>query len=417
MKCTTTRGGPQVSLREALLSGLAPDGGLFVPVQLPTVARRLGSIDEVGTALLTPFFADEGLVASELCTEAMSFPVPLRPLDQDRFLLELFHGPTASFKDFGARFLAAAMRRLLAPEEQRMVLVATSGDTGAAVGDAFAGSSQFSVAILYPRARVSPFQEHHLGSFGGSVRAFRVDGTFDDCQRLVKTAFATPTLRDRLASANSISLGRLLPQVAYYAYASLTLAEQGVAKATYVIPTGNLGNAFAAILAKELGFPLGGIVFATNANRALVDFIATGEYAPRETLKTLANAMDVGAPSNVERLRALYPKLPPWIEAQAVDDETIAARIRQEWKDTGLAACPHTACGLEVASRLREAGREEPLVVVATAHPAKFAEIVEPAIGAAVPPPPSLVQARSRASVMTPLAPTIEALEAALAIS
>ncbi len=421
MQCVSTRGTGVVSLTEAMAAGLASDGGLFLPVRLPVLPpapRNVDSLASVASWLLRPFFGDEPLEAhvDAICASAFTFAAPMRRLEPETGLLELFHGPTAAFKDFGARFLGECVARLPAEGRVRTVLVATSGDTGAAVAAAFHCRSGFRVLVLYPDGRVSARQAHQLGAFGDNVHAFRVAGTFDDCQRIVKDAFLDRELHRRapLLSANSISLGRLLPQMAYYAQAALLARARGLAPVSFVVPTGNLGNAFACLLARELGLPIGRVVLATNANRVLVDFLSTGRYEPRASVATLANAMDVGAPSNVERLRALFPDASRVVEAYAVDDATIRATIASIWRRHGEAICPHTACGVAVLERLRHAGAQGPWLVAATAHPAKFDTIVEPAIGAPCPPPEALAALLAKPAHATPMQPSSEALLNAL---
>jgi threonine synthase len=419
MKVSSTRGGSTVSLSEAIAVGLAPDGGLYTP---PTLAAHSGAwgsdFHTRVTTLLRPFFAGEVLEPSleDIVREAFTFDAPTKWLSDDTGLLELFHGPTAAFKDFGARFLAACLSRLQKVDRTTTVLVATSGDTGAAVASAFHRRSGFRVVILYPDGRVSPRQAHQLGAFGDNVTAYRVAGTFDDCQRMVKAAFSDQALSEKhaLVSANSISLGRLLPQMSYYAHASLSAFTEGKGSSSFVVPTGNLGNAFACLLARECGLPIDRIVLATNANRVLADFLATGQYEPKASIATLANAMDVGAPSNVERLRHRFPEVAKVVEADWVDDDTIRATIKRTLADYGEIICPHTACGVEVLRRVRHRGAKGTWLVAATAHPAKFDSIVEPLIGRTVTVPPALADLLARPTNAAPLEPTSEALAAAL---
>lgn len=399
MKVFSTRGGSEVSLSEAISLGLAPDGGLYMPPLMPAHSGAWGAdLKSRALDLLRPFFVDEPLQdqLGAIIDEAFTFDAPTKWLDENTGLLELFHGPTAAFKDFGARFLAACLSRLQQPGRTTTVLVATSGDTGAAVASAFHRRAGFRVVILYPDGRVSPRQAHQLGAFGDNVTALRVNGSFDDCQRLVKAAFGDRALSSRfsLASANSISLGRLLPQMAYYAHASLSAVQAGKGAPSFVIPTGNLGNAFACLLARECGVPMDRVVLATNANRVLADFVATGHYEPKASIATLANAMDVGAPSNVERLRHRFPEVAKVVSADWVDDETIRATIRT----SAEVICPHTACGMEVLRRVRAAGAKGTWIVAATAHPAKFDSIVEPLIGRSVVVPPALAEILARPS-------------------
>ncbi len=404
MRCVSTRGGTPVTLCEAIAKGLAPDGGLYVPELLPRVSITVGALELSGVAqqLLAPYFVGEPLPLEDICRSAFTFDAPMTALGDD-FLLELFHGPTAAFKDFGARFLAESLSRLGVTQT---ILVATSGDTGAAVAAAFHQRPNLRVVILYPKGRVSARQAHQLGAFGGNVHAFRVNGTFDDCQRMVKAALADEGLKSSLGSANSISLGRLLPQMAYFAAA----ASRSGGELNVVIPTGNLGNALACLMAKQMGLPIGRVVLATNANRVLPDFLHTGKYEARPSIATLANAMDVGAPSNVERLQSW--KLSP--EADWVDDAAIRQTIVRTWKDHRVAICPHTACGVEVLRRLKEQGATGRWAVAATAHPAKFETIVEPLIGQRVPVPAALQELLDRDSNAEPLPPTEAALIARL---
>mgnify|MGYP001165675909 CR=1 FL=1 len=420
MNAMSTRGAGAVPLSDAIAKGQAPDGGLYMPQAIPKQTGPWGdSFTDRATTALRPFFADDALAPHlvDIVTESFSFAAPTRWIEDDTALLELFWGPTAAFKDFGARFLASCLTRLFEPNSHHTVLVATSGDTGAAVAAAFHQRPGFRVVVLYPDGRVSPRQAHQLGAFGDNVAAYRVAGTFDDCQRLVKAAFADQelTARHGLVSANSISLGRLLPQMSYYVNAALTARAQGRAAPNFVIPTGNLGNAFACLLARESGLPIGKVVLASNANRVLPDFLASGQYEPRDSLATLANAMDVGAPSNLERLRHLFAQPADVIRADWVSDEDIRATCQSTFRRTGEIICPHTACGVFVRERLRAAGEDGEWVVAATAHAAKFAEVVEPLIGQPIPVPPALQQLLDQPAHATPLSPTLEALSTALA--
>jgi threonine synthase len=407
-----------VPLTTALAQGLAPDGGLYVfPLERHGPMALGETLAETGTRLLAPLFAGEALDVQAVTHAAFTFDAPLLPLDEDTWLLEQFHGPTAAFKDFGARFLAEALSRLGLPP--MTILVATSGDTGAAVAAAFHRRPGFRVVILYPDGRVSARQAHQLGAFGDNVRTFRVAGAFDDCQRLVKEAFGDPALvaKHGLSSANSISLGRLLPQMASYAHAALVLAARGLPPVDVIVPTGNLGNALACLMVKRLGLPIGHVTLATNANRVLPDFLSSGHYAPTASVATLANAMDVGAPSNLERLRFWWPEVEALrheLSADWVDDETIRRTIAATFRATRTALCPHTACGVAVRDRLRARGHARPLLVAATAHPAKFETIVEPLIGEPVELPAPLAAILAKPAVARPLAPTLEALRAAL---
>ncbi|KLJ02510.1 threonine synthase [Luteimonas sp. FCS-9] len=426
MDFLSTRGGvPPTPIDDALVAGLAPDGGLYVPASIPVLdlATPRATLADTATATLAPWFAGSRLEGRlpALCGEAFAFDAPLRPLHgTGDHVLELFHGPTAAFKDYAARFLAGALEALRSPDApDTTIVVATSGDTGAAVAAAFHRRPGFRVAILYPEGRVSPRQAHGLECWGDNVRAFRVDGSFDDCQHLAKGALSDPALRARvpLGSANSISLGRLLPQSAYYVHAAVAHHARHGTTLNLIVPTGNLGNACAAVLARAMGAPLGEIRLACNANDTLPRFFAGADYAAQPTRATLANAMDVGAPSNFERLRHWHADdaaLRAGFVAERVDDATIREAIAAAPARHGIVPCPHTATALSVLDGLRDAGDTRDWAVVATAHPAKFETIVEPLVGHAVPLPPALAACLARPAQGTPLPADHAALAAAL---
>jgi threonine synthase len=395
MRFVSTRGAsPALPFGAALGAGLAPDGGLYVPERLPRLdARDIEAIPDVRladtlAALLRPLLGNDSLAQrlDALCAEAASFNIPLVPLNgSGDHLLELFHGPTAAFKDLAARFLAASLSALRAPDAPvQTVLVATSGDTGAAVGAAFHGREGFRVLILYPDGKVSPAQAHSLGAFGGNVRALRVAGSFDDCQRLAKQALGDAALRAEvpLLTANSISLGRLLPQMGYYAMQALRFQRRHGRPLGFIVPSGNLGNAVAALIARAMGLPIGEVVLATNANPTLSEFFDGAPYRGRDAIPTLANAMDVGAPSNVERLFWLAggdeAAARGLIRVQRIDDARIRATVAAAEARHGIAPCPHTACGLAVLEDLRAAGDTRDWAVAATAHASKFLDVVGP---------------------------------------
>jgi threonine synthase len=425
MNFVSTRGkAPPASLSEALRNGAAPDGGLYMPEAIP--ATNLDELDpaaplaEFAAALLRPFFAGDGLESElpAICAEALDFAAPLVTSNSAKpslRALELFHGPTGAFKDFGARFLMACFDRL-AGQRPLTVLAATSGDTGGAVGCAAEGRSSVRAVILFPKGRVSAFQERQLTCWGDQVLAIEVDGDFDDCQRLVKAAFAEESLSAeyRLTSANSINFGRLMPQLAYAAHAAMRLFEQTGEKPGIVIPSGNLGHGFAVLLAREMGLPIGPVVFATNANRTLKEWHLSGRYEPRPSIETLANAMDVGDPSNFERVSALPPEARS-VGVQLVTDDEIKARIASEYQASGYVWCPHSATAVEAWSRLPDVLRtERPWIAMATAHPYKFAEIVEPLIGRAVAPSPALASILDRPTRKIRIGANLNALADAL---
>jgi len=421
---------PALSLSEAIATGLAPDGGLYIPTRLPTVDPAafagVSRLPEIARAALGGFFAGDRLqpALGEIADAALDLSAPTTAVEacpDPLFALELFHGPTAAFKDFGARFLAESLQRLdtRAPTPLT-ILVATSGDTGGAVAAAFHRRPWVRVVILYPAGLVSPRQEQQLTCWGENVSSLRVAGTFDDCQGLVKQAFGDAALgrKFRFSSANSINIGRLLPQMVYYVASSLDIERRTHAKASYIIPAGNLGNAFAAVWARALGFPIARIILAHNINRTVPDFLKTGVWQPRPSIATLASAMDVGNPSNMERIRALFPAIADireQLSADSVDDDTIRIRIGEDFMHYGREWCPHTATAAEVYSRLSvEERRARPWVVVATAHPAKFNEIVEPIVGKPVAIPHSLDRLLKLPQHIVDIPPKLEALAKAL---
>jgi threonine synthase len=431
MRYHSTRGDEQTDLVDAIMRGLAADGGLFVPDELPRFAPgdfRGDTLAEIATELLTPFFTGSGLEGQlgEICRDAFDFPLPLRPLIEpggELAVLELFHGPTAAFKDVGARFLAAVMERALPRSSDTRpltILVATSGDTGGAVAAAFHRRRGIRVGVLFPKGQVSARQQHQLTCWGDNVRAFEVDGAFDDCQALLKAAFTDVDLgrRHRLSAANSINIGRLLPQAAYHAVASLWHWREHGTSAGSIVPTGNLGNGMACVWAQAMGLPIREIVLAVNANRTIPEFLATGQWQPRASKQTLASAMDVGNPSNMERLRQLLPdfaELRSAVEAYPVDDDAIRGQIAKDYARYGQIWCPHTATAFWVYDHLPAARREgRPWIVSATAHPAKFESIVEPLIGRAVPVPPALAVLLDKPTASTPLEPELARLAEAL---
>ncbi|MGB4407083.1 MAG: threonine synthase [Sphaerochaeta sp.] len=411
MKFVSTRNASvQVTASEAILQGLAPDGGLYVPEFFPSLGliniHEISSYPELAFEVLTPFFEDDILKddLAEICLDAFNFPVPLVKLQEKQMVLELFHGPTAAFKDFGARFLASAMEKLLEKQPRKLtILVATSGDTGGAVASAFAGRKGIDVKVLFPKGRVSKRQQQQLTCWGGNIRAYEVDGTFDDCQKMVKDAFMDTKLSKEwgLSSANSINLGRLLPQSVYYVYASYLYQGAYDSKPTFIIPSGNVGNSCGAYWAFSMGAPIERITLAVNANKTIPDYLREGEYKPRKSISTLANAMDVGAPSNMERLFNLYDDIETFrrmVSATSVNDESIKETIKEVYKETGYVICPHTATAERVR---RDLPLQDDTIVVATAHPAKFEAVVEPLIGTSVPVPEGLASLLAKKSEYT----------------
>jgi threonine synthase len=393
---STKRAAPPVTFKEALLGGLAPDGGLYLPTAIPPIDRgTLASwrglpIGEVGARVLSHLVGDEfdrGTL-ERLTREAFDFPAPTVPIADGLSVLELFHGPTLAFKDFGARFLARVFGSLLAERGgHATILVATSGDTGSAVAQGFHGVPRVRVVVLYPAGKVSPFQEAQMATLGGNVTAVRVPGTFDDCQRLVKEAFLDGRLAGLgLSSANSINIGRLLPQAVYYLASWLEAGGGEEGEVVFAVPSGNLGNLTAGVIAQRLGVPVGRFVAATNVNAVLPDYLRTGTYSARAAQPTLSNAMDVGDPSNFPRLAQIHAEALDALRANVVgivvsEDET-RRTIREVYRNSGYLLDPHSAVGVAAARRARaDLGERRPIISLATAHPAKFGEVIREELG------------------------------------
>ena len=424
MKYSSTRGrSPSVDFSTALSAGLAPDGGLYVPESFPRAdLSKLSmqmSLPQFGAAVAGPFLAGDYLEdqITGICKAALDFPIPLRMRGTKPAVLELFHGPTAAFKDVGARFLAECVVRLPSAR-QRTVIVATSGDTGGAVAGAFHGKPGIEVVVLYPKGKISSRQEKQIACWGGNVRAVSVRGNFDDCQRLVKETLRDESLRSQklFVSANSINIGRLLAQVIYYVRASFEYEKSTGRAAGFIVPTGNLGNAFAALWAKRIGFPIRKVVLATNANKSIANYFASGKWQAEPTVATLANAMDVGDPSNMERLRWLYPDpqaMKNDVAAQSVSDDEIRAAIKAAAIDDEI-WCPHTATAARACEAMGSPASSEDWILVATAHPAKFETIVEPLVGREVEIPPQLAALLDRTPKADEIEPTAQALRALL---
>jgi threonine synthase len=418
---STRTPGHRVSLSTALQDGLAPDGGLYVPEQFPDLGPGAFSdcttIEAVAERLLRPFAEGDPLANAlpEICEAMYGFPVPLRDVGRRTHVLELFHGPTAAFKDVGARFLADSLARLNEGAEQPLtILVATSGDTGAAVAAAFWKKPNVEVIVLYPKGKVSDRQEQQLTGWSDNVQTVAVRGVFDDCQQLVKQAFQDDTWqgRLRLSSANSINIGRLLPQMTYYAYASLQHWRAHGTRPNVIVPSGNLGNGLACLYARECGLPIGDVVLATNQNRPVTHYLDTGTYEAFESQETLATAMDVGDPSNMERLRHHWPSaeaLREVLGAERVSDSHIERQIRRGPDAWDTVWDPHTATAVEARER-RDPDDERPWILVATAHPAKFPEVVEPLVGHEVDVPDPLAEVMARSHDVPIVDPTLGAL-------
>lgn len=392
MDFVSTRGlAKKVTAGEAILKGLAEDGGLYVPEKFPSLVNMnvssISSYPEMAFEVLAPYFEKDKLISindlAEVCMDAFTFNVPLVQLGENLSVLELFHGPTAAFKDFGARFLASSLEKIIKKTQKELtILVATSGDTGGAVASAFYKKEGIKVKVLFPKGRVSDRQKKQLTVLGENIEAYEVDGSFDDCQKMVKDAFMDKEISEKygLTSANSINLGRLLPQSVYYVYASHLFKSMYNKNANIIIPSGNVGNSCAAYWAFSTGVPIESIVLAVNSNKTIPDYLESGVYTPRASVKTLANAMDVGAPSNMERLLDLYGDIDifrQFVKSYSVSDQEIQETIKKTYDETSYIMCPHTACAKKV---YEDHYKGEPSILVSTAHPAKFETIVEPLI-------------------------------------
>lgn len=427
MKFVSTRNGKKpVSFREAVFSGLAPDGGLYIPTEQPDLRARIGAFSKKNTFQEIAEALSGDLIGEELSREAVrrvserafTFEPALQPLEEGLTLLELFHGPTCAFKDFGASFLAAVMEEFLLQESrQAVILVATSGDTGSAVARAFHRKDSIDVVILYPSGRVSTLQEQQLTTLGGNVTALEIQGSFDDCQRLVKEAFVDSRLRESLvlSSANSINLGRLIPQAFYYIYGVRRLERATEEQLLICVPSGNFGNLTAGVYAWQWGMPVDGFIAATNVNDVVPEYLMTGEFRPRRSQKTLSNAMDVGNPSNFERLSIMFEgsvdKMRKWIRGVRITDQETRETMSQVYRDTGVLIDPHTAVGVLASRRYRrDSGFVGHILTLATAHPGKFVDIVQEATGVTPDLPATLEDALSKKKQATTLTASLEVL-------
>ncbi len=354
-----------MSFREALFHGIAPDGGLYVPESIPPLPSSFfnqitqHSLQSIGEQVLSRYIYDIPVASLRtIIGRALDFPIPLVKLQDGLYLLELFHGPTLAFKDVGARFMADACSHFLTIEEKSLtILVATSGDTGSAVAHGFHNVPHITVYILYPSGQISLLQEQQMTTLGGNIRALEVKGTFDDCQALVKQALVDPDVlaAHALTTANSMNVGRLLPQIIYYVWGLSQLArnpDTATAHPTIVVPSGNFGNLTAAAYAKRMGTPIGKLVAATNANDVFPQYLQSGIFTPKASLRTLSNAMDVGNPSNMARLQHLYNEdialMRQDIEAIPISDRETLEEIRTTYHSTKYILDPHTAVGREL---------------------------------------------------------------------
>jgi len=402
MKWNSTRNPEhEVSLKEALFMGLAPDGGLFMPAsETNHVVGESSSLVETAHAFLAPFVQPEISEAklTEILTHALNFEIPVVEISEGVFVLELFHGPTLAFKDVGGRVMAGLLEAVYDNPEPLTILAATSGDTGSAVASAFLGKPGFRVVLLFPSGQVSEIQERQLTTFGQNVTTLEVAGTFDDCQKLVKQAFSDVDLRKvvNLTSANSINIGRWLPQAVYYHHAwNQMQAKLPGCKPVAAVPSGNLGNVAAGLMALRHGASFSNVIVACNENKSFFDFMQTANFEPRASIRTVSNAMDVGNPSNFERIATLYKHdlaaMKQDIYATTHSDATTTEAIKHVFESTGYLMDPHTAVGYLGWKQYQSAtGTKEPVVILSTAHPAKFGDVIEHATGTPPEIPPRL---------------------------
>jgi len=393
---STNKKAPSVSLQEAVVKGLAPDRGLYMPEaiqQLPAsfYAKMANlSLPDIAKTVAAAFFGGDipKERLDEIVASTLSFDIPLKKIEEGIYVLELFHGPTFAFKDVGARFMARMLSHFVKEEGQQdvKVLVATSGDTGSAVANGFLGVEGIQVFVLYPSGKVSDIQEAQFTTLGQNIVALEIEGTFDDCQALVKSAFMDSSLNARLnlTSANSINVARFLPQSFYYFHAYAQLLRQGIGSdVVFSVPSGNLGNLTAGLFAKRMGLSVKRFIAANNRNDVFREYLQTGNYSPRASVQTVANAMDVGAPSNFDRILDLYDHsheaITGDISACRYTDEEIKRTIREVNQNAGYLLDPHGACAYMALKEGLQPG--ETGIFLATAHPAKFKETVEECIG------------------------------------
>lgn len=394
---STSREVPPVTLKDAVIKGLAADNGLFMPETIGKLSEdffrniHLMSFQEIAYEVAFAFFGED-IPADDLkkiVYDTLEFDCPVVPVSDSIWSLELFHGPTLAFKDVGARFMARLLRYFLKDSHQQVtVLVATSGDTGSAVANGFLGVEGIDVVVLYPRGKVSEIQEKQFATLGRNITAIEVEGTFDDCQRLVKSAFLDKELNERkwLTSANSINVARFLPQAFYYFNAYARLQREGVTKSSdlvFAVPSGNFGNLTAGLAAREMGLPVSRFIAANNENDVVYEYLKSGKYNPRPSVETLANAMDVGAPSNFVRILDMFgnsfERISSVISGFRMSDDEIRAVVKRVYLEMGYLLDPHGACGFAALEKHLRAG--EAGVFLETAHPAKFTDTMERIVG------------------------------------
>lgn len=398
-------------MREAVLQGMPATGGLYMPVQIPEMSGQFFSalperaLPEIALGIAGKFFADEipTDMLESIVHDAINFDAPVVPIKENIHTLELFHGPTLAFKDFGARFMARVMAYFTQKQDEDLtILVATSGDTGSAVASGFLGVESIRVIILYPKNKVSRIQEKQFTTLGQNITALEIDGTFDDCQRLVKSAFTNKALNEqiRLSSANSINIARLIPQTFYYFHAFGQIRQQTDKPVIISVPSGNYGNLTAGLIAKKMGLPIKRFIAASNTNDVVPVYLHTGNFKPRPSVETISNAMDVGDPSNFQRMLELYDhdiaKIRNDIAGLSYDDEITRQAIREVYSETGYLMDPHGSVGFLALQDYLEYEDNSIGIFLETAHPAKFLETVQPLVNSEVRIPNRLQQALER---------------------
>lgn len=432
MRYYSTNGkAPMASLKDAVIKGLAPDGGLYMPERIPTIPQAFFknleemSFREIAYVVANTLFGEdiESDKLKNIVYDALNFPIPLKKVEDNIYVLELFHGPTLAFKDVGARFMARLLGYFNAKEDDGKdvnVLVATSGDTGSAVANGFLNVPGVNVFVLYPKGKVSRLQEMQFATLGGNIHPLEIDGTFDDCQAMVKAAFVDRELNEKmkLTSANSINPARFLPQMFYYFWAysqllKLTGDENVGDKLVFCVPSGNLGNICSALIGNKMGLPVKRFVAANNRNKVFTDYLLNGLYEPKASIQTVANAMDVGAPSNFARILNLYGNdhnvISGHITGRSYDDDEIISVIEKLYKENGYLLDPHGATGyLALKDTLKDG---EIGIFLETAHPAKFKETVEGSIKEKIEIPDALHKFTSRQKQSTKLPATFSALK------
>ncbi len=402
---STTSPSLSFEMSEAVMHGQAPDGGLFMPISIPQLSAdqiqsfRRSSFNEIAFQISKEFFSPElpEKDLRQLIDQAYNFDAPIKTVAENLHFLELFHGPTLAFKDFGARFMAQVMSYYLRQTNKKLnILVATSGDTGGAVASAFHQLPNINVVILYPSGKVSKIQELQLTTWGDNIKALEIEGTFDDCQKFVKSAFLDLEFKNshQLTSANSINISRLIPQSFYYFYTWSRLEQK---KNCFIVPSGNLGNISAGVIAKKMGLPIDQLIIASNANRVVPDYFETGIFQPQPSIATISNAMDVGNPSNLIRLKNIFSDnlatLKESISAVSFNDQETAEAIKKVYQEFHYLICPHTAVGYLAAQQIDPKIQK---VVLATAHPNKFADVLENILGFKLPSVTQLEQLTKR---------------------